>query len=94
MHFSWVMIVMNYRLSPKKKKVIRSRDFVFREDKTFVDTGKDKEIQNVDIIPDPIPTPSPLPHNSDVQDVPVKHEVADSLVPDQGEQIHEYQSHV
>ena len=45
-----------YRLwDPKNKKVIRSRDVVFCDDKFFADFGKDKEPQNVDIIPDPIP---------------------------------------
>ena len=38
----------------KTKKVIRNRNDVFCEDKTFADSKKDKEPQNIDIIPDSI----------------------------------------
>ena len=60
----------------KNKKVIRSRDVVFCEDKMFVDSGKDKESENIDIILDLISTPSPLPHSSDVQDMHVENEAS------------------
>ena len=84
-----------YRLwDPKNKKVVRSRDVIFCEEKTLTDFDKVEEPQNVDFIPDPISIPSPLPQISNDEDVQEEDEIAGSPVQNQGEQTHEEQPHV
>lgn len=82
-----------YRLwDPINKKIVRSRDVVFCEDKTLADFEKEEEPQNTHIVPDPISTPivipSPMPENNDFQDVQEEDEITGSPGSDQGEHEH------